>query len=103
MPPPYGGEWATVAPAGAGFTEEGIAAVVDLVRRQRQLHPAPPRADRGQACAARTKWTRDIASCQKSVTSTLVGVARDEGLLTLDDTVTSHLGAGCPRPRPTRR
>ena len=99
VPPPHGaGEWATVAPADAGFTEEGIAALVDLVGSRASDSFILLRHGRIVAEAywrgADQEWTRDIASCQKSVTSTLVGVARDEGLLGLDDTVTSHLGAG---------
>ena len=99
VPPPHGaGEWATVAPADAGFTDDGIAAVVDLVGSRASDSFILLRHGRIVAEAywrgADQEWTRDIASCQKSVTSTLVGVAREEGLLTLDDTVTSHLGAG---------
>src|SRR6185503_9322276 len=37
---------------------------------------------------------RDIASCQKSVVSTLCGVARERSLLDLDDAVSAHLPAG---------
>ena len=36
----------------------------------------------------------DVASVQKSVVSFLVGVARGQGLLNLEDSVSTHLGAG---------
>jgi CubicO group peptidase (beta-lactamase class C family) len=37
---------------------------------------------------------RDIASCQKSVVSTLCGIAREQGLIDLDDAVSTYLGSG---------
>ena len=40
---------------------------------------------------------QDIASCQKSVTSTLIGIAVDEGRLGLDDPISDHLGRGWSR------
>jgi CubicO group peptidase (beta-lactamase class C family) len=42
----------------------------------------------------------DIASCQKSVVSTLVGVVADEGRLRLDDAVTDHIGPGWSQAEP---
>jgi CubicO group peptidase (beta-lactamase class C family) len=39
-------------------------------------------------------FARDLASAQKSVTSTLIGLARDRGLLTLDDPASEYLPAG---------
>jgi CubicO group peptidase (beta-lactamase class C family) len=41
-----------------------------------------------------TDTSREIASCQKSVVSTLCGMARDRSLLALDDAVSDHLGPG---------
>ncbi len=38
--------------------------------------------------------TRDVASCQKSVTSVLFGYAVAQGLLTLDDPLSQYLGPG---------
>ena len=37
---------------------------------------------------------REIASCQKSVVSVLVGIAQRRGLLAVDDVVSDHLGPG---------
>jgi len=45
--------------------------------------------------------TRDIASCQKSVTSTLVGIAIEKGLLQLDDPVSKYLEPGWTKASPT--
>lgn len=51
---------------------------------------------RGGATLVDESWgpRMDVASVQKSMTSVLVGVALAEQKLTLDDTVTSYLGAG---------
>lgn len=43
---------------------------------------------------ADASYTQDVFSVQKSVTATLAAIAIDKGLFTLDDTVTSILGAG---------
>ena len=96
--PPLAGEWATVSAADAGFTEAGLAEVVALVERSNSqsfvltIDGRIVAEQYWQGADATTR--RDIASAQKSVTSTLVGLARDKGLLALDQTVTSILGAG---------
>ncbi len=36
----------------------------------------------------------EVASVQKSVVAVLVGIAREQGILTIDDSVNQHLGAG---------
>lgn len=46
-------------------------------------------------------FRRDVASCQKSVTGLLVGIARDRGLLAAGDLVSDHLGAGWSDAPPT--
>lgn len=43
---------------------------------------------------ADASYTQDVASAQKSVTSTLAAIAIEKGLFTLDTTITSILGAG---------
>jgi CubicO group peptidase (beta-lactamase class C family) len=43
---------------------------------------------------ADASFTRDVASAQKSVLSILAGIAIDKSLLSIDDTVSSILGAG---------
>jgi CubicO group peptidase (beta-lactamase class C family) len=96
--PPTTGEWATSTAAEAGLTEAGLAAVIDLVGGAKSqslviLHEGRIVAEHYWRGAA-ADTTRDIASCQKSVTSTLIGLARDKGLLALDDPVSHYLSAG---------
>ncbi len=99
VPPAHrSGEWESVAATDAGFTEEGIAALVEMVGAANSESFILLRDGR---IVAEQYWNgvdaetvRDIASCQKSIVSTLVGLARQEGVLTLEDTVTSHLGMG---------
>ena len=42
----------------------------------------------------------DVASCQKSIASVLVGIAQDKGLLKIDDPVQKHLGEGWSNASP---
>lgn len=82
----------------AGFTADGLAAVVDLVGAANSqslviLHEGRIVTEQ-YWMGATPETTRDLASCQKSVTSTLVGLARDRGLLQLDDPVSQYLPAG---------
>lgn len=96
--PPTGGDWETTTAAAAGLTEPGLAAVVDLVGGAKSqslviLHEGRIVTEHYWKRAT-ADTTRDIASCQKSVTSTLVALARDKGLLGLDEPVSSHLRAG---------
>lgn len=44
----------------------------------------------------------DVASCQKSVASVLVGIAQDKGLLKIDDPVQKYLGKGWSNASPER-
>ncbi len=96
--PPVTGEWSTVAAGAAGFDEEGLAALVELVGSANSQSLVI--LAKGHIVAehywngADATYTRDLASAQKSVTSTLVGLARDRGLLALDDPVSNYLAAG---------
>lgn len=107
VPPADGaGDWATVEPAAAGFTDDGVAALVDLVGARNSqslmlLRHGRIVAERYWMDASPTT-VRDIASCQKSVVSTLIGRARHDGLLTLDDTVTDVVGSGWSAARPAQ-
>jgi CubicO group peptidase (beta-lactamase class C family) len=47
--------------------------------------------------SANENTTQDVASVQKSVISTLIGIARERGLLGLDDAVSKYLSAGWSR------
>lgn len=96
--PPVDGKWETASAADAGLTDEGLAALVEMV--------GSVGSDsfvllwEGRIVAEQywngldATYVRDLASAQKSVTSTLVGLARDRGLLGLDDAVSDHLPAG---------
>ena len=109
--PPADGPWETVDPAAAGWDAERLEAALALAAERNStgvviLH-------RGRILAER-HWTldspsrghangsygpngdghaiEDVASVQKSVVAVLAGMARERGLLTLDDPVTDHLG-----------
>ena len=105
FPPAAGaGEWATITAADAGYTEPGLADVVALVEGSNSQSLVVLSAGR---IVAEHYWrgadeatTRDVASVQKSVVSTLVGMARDRGLLELDEPVSSFLGEGWSRAEP---
>jgi len=96
--PPIDGDWATISATDAGFTDAGLAEVLALVERSNSqsfvltINGRIVAEQYWQGADAATR--RDIASAQKSVTSTLMGLARDRGLLTFDQSVTSFLGAG---------
>lgn len=96
--PPATGGWETATAAETGFTADGLAAVVDLVGAANSqslviLHNGRMVTEQ-YWMGATADTTRDLASCQKSVTSTLVGLARDRRLLRLDDPVSQYLPAG---------
>lgn len=96
--PAAAGNWETATAAEAGLTDQGVAALVELV--------GSVGSDsfvllwEGRIVAEQywngldATYVRDLASAQKSVTSTLVGLARDRGLLALDDAVSDYLPAG---------
>ena len=101
-PPADGaGEWATVTAADAGYTDEGLAEVVALVEASNSQSLVVLAAG---SIVAEHYWrgadastVRDVASVQKSVMSTVMGLARDRGLLEFDEPVSSFLGAGWSR------
>lgn len=99
--PPAGGEWATIAPREAGFTAVGIEAVVALARANKSATFTMLSGGRmlteNYFANATATGANIVASVQKSVTSMLVGIAREKGLLTLDDPVSKYLPAGWSR------
>lgn len=96
--PPAAGAWETASPAAAGLGDDGVAALVELVGSVGSdsfVLVWEGRIVAEQYWNGRdATYVRDLASAQKSVTSTLVGLARDRGLLGLDDPVSDHLPAG---------
>lgn len=96
--PPVGGEWETMSATEAGYTEDGLAELLDMVGASNSasfvlLQDGRIVAERYWMDAS-ADTTHEVASVQKSFSSTLIGLARDRGLLTLDDPVTDHLGPG---------
>ena len=111
--PPADGPWATVEPGDAGWDAAKLDAALDLAAERRSsgvvvLHrgrimaerywpvenPGPAYANQRQGTTAAGHPLEDVASVQKSVVAILTTIAAERGLLTLDDTVSDHLGAG---------
>lgn len=109
-------EWQTVAAADAGYDAEVLKRAVDfamsrgsssivilhrgrLLAEQHKSVAAPSRRYRGTLCGVNEHGhaVEDVASCQKSVTSVLVGIAVQKGLLQLSDSVSKHLETGWSR------
>lgn len=104
--PAPGGEWDTTTAAVAGFTEDGLADVVQLVADSNSstfviLHGGRIVTEQ-YWMGATADTTTDVASVQKSFTSTLVGLARDKGLLALDDPVSQYLEPGWTNATPAQ-
>ncbi len=99
--PPPTGDWETVTPEEAGFTAQGIEDLVTFVMQSRSVSFVLIYQGRIVTENYADGWdaTRgaDVASVQKSITSTLIGIARDKGLLSLDDKVSKYLDAGWSR------
>ena len=98
------GAWAMVDAADAGYTAAGLAEVVSLVEVSNSQSLVVLAAGRIVAehywLGADASTVRDVASVQKSVVSTMVGMARDRGLLEFDEPVSSFLGSGWSRADP---
>ncbi len=106
FPPTDGGVWETVEPSSAGFSESGLDALRQVVEDNRSSSFTIVVAGRlvveWYFMGAKSSTRTDVASVQKSVTSTLVGLARDRGLLQLDDLVSDHLTAGWSKATPAQ-
>ena len=96
--PPSTGEWEQIPPEEAGFTASGIEDLISVVEANRSATLMVLSGGRiltenyfGAATASRVQ---DVASVQKSVISTLIGIARERGLLTLDDAISDYLPSG---------
>ena len=115
--PPVDGEWETIKPSEAGWDEDKLqlalnyagenqsSGVVVLYRgrilaEQYWDAQAIRSAKYSARILGRDKAGRpieDVASAQKSVTSILVGIAQQKGLLKIDDRVDEYLGPGWSR------
>jgi CubicO group peptidase (beta-lactamase class C family) len=96
VPPPD--VWESVDPAAEGWSPEAIEELASFLESQSSRTFI---LLSGGRIAAEHYWggaepdsVQDIASCQKSIVSTLCGVAVDRGLVGIDDPVTDHLGSG---------
>ena len=111
--PPADGPWATVDPGDVGWDAAKLDAALDLAGERSSsgvvvLHRGRILAERywpvenpGEGYARQQPGTNaaghpleDVASVQKSVVATLTAIAAERGLLTFDDAVSDHLGAG---------
>ena len=111
--PPADGPWATVDPGDAGWDATKLDAALDLAGERRSsavvvLHrgrimaerywpvddPGTGYANQRQGTTAAGHPKEDVASVQKSVVAILTAIAAERGLLTFDDAVSDHLGAG---------
>ena len=96
--PPTDGEWERITPEEAGFTSSGIQNLVDVVRQNRSstlmLLSGGRVVTENYFGQANETTTADVASVQKSIISTLIGIAIEKGLLNLDDTISDYLPAG---------
>lgn len=116
--PPDSGEWERIAPASAGWNAAQLDAALDFARQRRSsgvvvlLHGKilaernwnPDEIESsgryGFRKTSNGRAIEDVASVQKSVTSTLMAVALEKGLVSLDDPVSKHLGAGWSKATP---
>ncbi len=90
-------EWDTVSADDLGWDQQGLDDALAFAG-ERSTQALVLLVD-GRILAERyygvdSGFRRDIASCQKSVVSLLVGMAVEEGVVGLDDPVIEHLGAG---------
>lgn len=118
--PPADGEWETVQPEDVGWDQAGIQRALDFAGSQQStgvviLHRGRilaeqswelegPNSDKfnerliGRDAAGH--GIEDVASVQKSITSFLVGIAQEKGLLKIDDPVSRYLGERWSRATP---
>ncbi len=111
--PPTAGPWESVSPEDALAARMWLADALDYAMTHKSssvviLHRGRILAERHQPVMSPSLRYRgtlrgtttaghvveDVASCQKSVTSVLVGIAQEKGLLKIDDPVSLHLGSG---------
>lgn len=96
--PPPAGEWESADPTSNGWSPAGLEKLVKLVGDSRSSSFMMLVGGRvlteNYFAPANTATHSDVASVQKSFTSTLIGIAREKGLLKLDDPVSSYLAPG---------
>ncbi len=121
--PPRSGDWETISPEAAGWSEKAIEEVLRYAGEQRStglviLHRGRIMAERywevepdpkdeldrfGKMTAGKTARghaLEDVASAQKSVVSFLVGVAEGKGLVDFEAPASRYLGKGWSKATP---
>ncbi len=106
FPPNDSDEWEAADPEATGWSAQGLADVVALVEENKSssfmmLSGGRVLVEEYFLNATRTTES-DVASVQKSFTSTLVGLARDKQLLSFDDPVSSYLAEGWSNATPAQ-
>lgn len=105
--------WESVSPVDVDLDEDALNAALDFTMQRSSssvviLHRGRILAERHQdAESPSLRYTstvhgrtaaghviEDVASCQKSVTSVLVGIAQEKGLLKITDPASEYLGTG---------
>ncbi len=99
--PPPGDAWATITPHDAGWDSKALDAALSWAGDRNTtavviLSGGRILAERYWA-AGSPRLAADVASAQKSVTSLLVGLAQEQGLVSIADPVSKHLGRGWSR------
>ncbi|MCP4175191.1 MAG: serine hydrolase [Fuerstiella sp.] len=112
-------EWETVSPESLNLSTTALNTTLDfamerksssviilhrgrILAERHQTVPAPSRRYQGmlRGKTSLSHVIEDVASCQKSVTCVLVGIAQQKGLLKLNDSVHKHLGQGWSQATP---
>jgi CubicO group peptidase (beta-lactamase class C family) len=97
-------EWPTSEPEARGFDSAGLAKVVERIDEEELPIDSIQIVRNGELILDAYFYPylgeqpHDIASVTKSVTSTLVGIAVEQGLLDLDQAVTAFFGDLAPPP-----
>lgn len=111
--PETDGHWETIDPESIGWDQALLAEALEVAGERHSsgvliLHNGRILAERYwaepdtstfyqnvfQGLDSEGHAIEDVASAQKNITSVLVGMAQARGFLSLDDSVTSHLGTG---------
>ncbi len=96
--PPASGTWASVTPQSLGWCQPQLDSLYAFLGRKRTKSFVVLKDGRLVLERYYGTFTQDSvwywASAGKSLTATLVGIAQQEGLLSLTDSTTRHLGRG---------
>jgi CubicO group peptidase (beta-lactamase class C family) len=98
FPPLTGDEWETVAPSSLGWCEENIDSLYDLLEENNTKAFIVLKDGKIILEKYFGTFVQDSvwywASAGKSLTACLVGIAQQEGLLSIEDTTSEYLGEG---------